>query len=220
MGGVSSFIGNTVGKVFGGITGTTQQAQAATQAAATQAASAQQGVDEQRRQFDKMVQLMSPYVSAGQIAMEQQGNLLGLGGATAQQQALSNLESSPQFAEMLRQGENAILQNASATGGLRGGNIQAALAQYRPQVLSDMINQQYTNLSGLTQMGQAAAAGQASAGMNTASNIGSLLGQQGAAIAGGQIAAGGAVRQNFKDLMSIGGAYAGAGGASGIAKLF
>lgn len=206
-----SAVGNFLGDTLGGITGAKQAAAGAEQAAGTQAVSAQQGIEEQRRQFDKFIELMSPYVSAGSSAIGQQQALIGLSGAGAQQQAISGIEQSPQYLEMVRQGENALLQNASATGGLRGGNVQAALAQYRPQILSDLINQQYGKLGGISQLGQASAAGQASAGIGSASNIGNLLGQQGAAIAGGQLAKGQVVGQTFKNVMGIGGAASGAG---------
>ena len=82
------------------------------------------------------------------------------------------------------------MQNASATGGLRGGNTQAALAQFRPQLLNQLINQRYQNLAGMTALGQNAAAGTGNAGMQTASNISNLYQQTGAAQAGAALAQG------------------------------
>lgn len=199
-----SSIGKAIGKVVGGITGSSAAAEGAEKAAGTQAAASQAGIDEQRRQFDKIVELMSPYATAGTGALGQQQAILGLSGASAQQAAISGIEQSPYFQAATRQGETAILQNAAATGGLRGGNTQGALAQFRPALLNQLIQQQYGNLGGLTQIGQAAAAGQASAGQAAGANIASLLGQQGSALAGGQLAAGGAQRQAFGDLLGIG----------------
>jgi hypothetical protein len=91
-----------------------------------------------------------------------------------------------------------MLQRASATGGLRGGNIQAALAQFRPQMLQQAIEQQYGRLGGfagtglgvteqLYRGGQASAANQASAAGTMGANVSNLLGQQGAAQAGGAL---------------------------------
>jgi len=165
-------------------------ASAAKSAAGTQAASAQAGIDEQRRQFDLTQKLLGPYAQAGEGALSAQQALIGLAGPEAQAAAIRNIEMSPQFTSMVAQGENAMLQNASATGGLRGGNTQAALAQFRPNLLSGLIQQQYQNLGGLTTTGANAAAGVGSAGMQTGANVGNLLQQQGAATAGGQIAAG------------------------------
>lgn len=198
-----SFIGDFIGDVVGGITGAKQAGQAAEAGARTQAAAAEKGIEEQRRQFDALVQLMSPYVEAGTGAMGQQQALIGLQGAEAQKQAIAGFEQSPLFQSMTQQGENAILQNASATGGLRGGNVQAALAQFRPQALNALIEQQYGRLGDLTSLGQASAAGQAASGMTSASNIGNLLANQGAAIAGGQVARGNVTRQAFSDGLNI-----------------
>lgn len=223
-----SFIGNAIGSVVGGITGARQQGKAAESAAQTQAAASNLAIDEQRRQFDILTELLRPYVEAGQPALQQQQSLIGLRGAPEQQQAIGALEQSPLFQAKVRQGEEALLQQASATGGLRGGNIQAALAQFRPQMLESQIAQQYSRLGGLTELGQQSAAGQGTAGMEIAGAIGDLLAQRGAALAGGQLAAGSANRQSFSDILKIGGlaatarafgafggAGAGAGGAAG-----
>lgn len=204
-----SFVGKAIGSVVGGITGAKAAGKAAEAGAATQAAAAQAGIDEQKRQFDKLVELMSPYVTAGTGAMAEQQALIGLKGQEAQAAAVAQQEQSPIFQALTQQGENAILQNASATGGLRGGNVQAALSQFRPQVLNSLIEQQYGRLGGFTKLGQASAAGQAEQGMASADSISNLLANQGAATAGGQIAKGNVVRQSFGDLMSI--AKAGAG---------
>ena len=199
-----SFIGDFLGDTIGGITGAKQAGKAAESAGRTQAAAAEKGIAEQRRQFDALIELMAPYVGAGAGALGQQEALIGLQGAEAQQQAIGGFEQSPIFQAMTRQGEEAILQQASATGGLRGGNVQAALSQFRPQVLNALIEQQYNRLGGLSTLGQASAAGQASQGMASASNIANLLANQGAAIAGGQMARGGVTRQAFGDLLNIG----------------
>ena len=204
-----SFVGKAIGSVVGGITGAKQAGKAAEAAAATQAAAAQAGIDEQKRQFDQLVKLMSPYVTAGTGAMAEQQALIGLKGQEAQAAAVAQQEQSPIFQALTQQGENAILQNAAATGGLRGGNVQAALSQFRPQVLNSLIEQQYNRLGGFTRTGQAAAAGQAEQGMASADSISNLLANQGAATAGGQIAKGNVVRQSFGDLLSIGKAASG-----------
>jgi len=179
-------VGPVVGSQIGGAIGGAIEGDKATgQASNIQASSAQAGIDEQRRQFDAIQKLLQPYSKAGEGALGQQQALLGLSGAPAQQQAIAGLQQSPQFTAMLKQGENAMLQNASATGGLRGGNTQAALAQFRPALLAQTIQDQYARLGGLTSVGQNAAAGVGNAGMQTGSNISNLMQQQGAARAGG-----------------------------------
>lgn len=192
--------------VVGGVV----QSKSASKAAAAQTQAADRGVEEQRRQFDAVRELLSPYVEAGDVALEQQMALGGMSGREAQREAISAIESGQEFQALTQQGEEAILQSAAATGGLRGGNTQAALAQFRPQVLSSLINQQYSRLGGMTALGQQSAAGVGTAGMQTGQNIANLYGQQGAAAAGSALASG----QAFGNVMGSIGQYAG-GIASG-----
>lgn len=198
-------VGKAIGSVIGSITGASQSADAAESAASTQAASAQAAIDEQKREYDSIVQMMSPYLNAGTTALTSQQNLLGLNGNDAQQTAINNIQNSSAYQTALKQGENSILQNASATGGLRGGNTQAALEQYSPTLLNQMVQQQYSNLGGLTSLGQSSAALQANAGQNTSNQVSSLLQQQGAATAGGQIAQGNTTSSAFNSLLQLGG---------------
>lgn len=163
------------------------QGEAAKSASEAQAGSAQAGIDEQRRQFDAVQKLLEPYVQAGPEALKQQQAFLGLQGPEAEQAAIERIRGGETFKALSQQGEEAMLQRASATGGLRGGNIQGALAQFRPALLSSLIEQQYGRLGGMTELGQQSAAGVGTAGMQTGQRISGLLGEQGAAIAGGQI---------------------------------
>lgn len=188
MSGIATAV--VAGSVITGYMSSEAQSSAAETAAGAQTAASEAGIAEQRRQFDAVRELLKPYVEAGTGAIGAQQNLIGLGGAAAQQQAISSLEKSPQFQMLMKQGENALLQNASATGGLRGGNLQAALAQFRPQILSQLIESQFGKLGSLSGLGQASAAGQAAAAQQTGSDIATLLGQTGAAQAGAALAAG------------------------------
>lgn len=198
--------------LVGGIYSANRQSNAASDAAGQQAASAQQGIDEQRRQFDAIQKLLSPYVSQGNTALTAQGNLTGLNGADAQQAAIAALQTSPQFTALQQQGESRILANASATGGLRGGNTQAALAQFSPALLSATINDQYARLGGLSSMGLGAATQTGNFGQASTSNVQQLLQQQGAALAGGSLAQGRAQAGYANAITGAIGAYAGMGG--------
>jgi hypothetical protein len=201
-----------IGKAIGQLTGAQDQADAASQAAGTQAASAQAGINEQGRQFDALQKLMTPFVEAGTQGLSGQQSLLGLNGADAQHNSIYSIRTGPQFQSMLQQGENSILSNASATGGLRGGNTQAALAQFSPQLLSQLIDSQYSKLGGLTSLGQNSAAGVGNAGMQTGANVANLLQQQGAATAGGQLAQGGVAASGINTGLQALGMYKGLGG--------
>lgn len=191
--------------------GAKKSGDAAKDAADAQSESSEAGIAEQQRQFDKLTELLAPYVNAGTGALTGQQNILGLNGAEAQANAINGIENSAYFQSTARQGESAILQNASATGGLRGGNTQGALAQFRPQLLNQLVQQQYQNLGGITALGQNSAAQQGNAGMQSANNISGLLAQQGQAQAGGYIGAANATNQGINNLLQLGGAAYGAG---------
>lgn len=117
-------------------------------------------------------------------------------GMEQQRQAIQQIEQGPLFQELARQGEAALLANASATGRRGAEDTQSALARYRPQLLNQLIDQTYARLGGLTNVGQtaaqnllnigqASAAGTGAAAIQTGGAIGNLLAQQGAARAAG-----------------------------------
>ena len=205
--------------ILGGIMGSDSQSSAAADASGAQVQAAQLGIAEQRRQFDALRELLKPYSAAGTGALTAQQNLIGLNGTGAQSQAIEALQNSPMFAALAKQGEAGILQNASATGGLRGGNVQGALAQFRPAMLAQAINDQYSRLGGITAIGQNAAAGVGNAGMSSATAISNLLSQQGAAQAGAALAQGKADANMWSGITGAIGQVAGSGGFSNIGNL-
>jgi hypothetical protein len=209
-----SFIGSAIGSVLGGITGATKSAKGAQQAAQLQATAADKAIAAQREFNDANVSRQQPFVNAGTSSLAAQMSLIGLNGTTGQQDAISALLTSPEYTTSVRQGEESILANASATGGLRGGNTQNSLANFRSDLVGNLINQQYNRLGGLTALGQNAAAGVGNAGVATAGNIGDLLSRQGAALAGGQIAAGNAQTNALNGALSLG------SGVASILKAF
>lgn len=178
------------GAIVTGVGGYLAQKGAAEQASGAQREASQAAIAEQRRQQAEAERLLAPYMQAGQGALGQQQALLGLAGPEAQRAAIAQLEQGPQFQAMVEQGETGILQNAAATGGLRGGNTQAALAQFRPAMLSQLIQQQMAGLGGLAGMGQQSAAGVAGFGQRGAEQVMGQLGAQGQAAAGAAMAQG------------------------------
>jgi hypothetical protein len=204
--------------VVGGsqLIGSTMQASAAGEAAGIQAGAAEAGIAEQRRQFDALQALLKPYTEAGVPALEAQQAFLGLRGPEAERAAIERISGGERFQELTRQGEEALLQRASATGGLRGGNVQAALAQFRPQVLNQLIEEQYGRLGGMTKLGQSSAAGVGAAGMESGTNVANLLAQQGAARAGGEIGQARAYGQLFNLPGQLLGFQYGAGKTPGL----
>jgi hypothetical protein len=200
------------------VLGSGAASRAANRATDAQVAASNAAIEEQRAAREQMRQLLSPYVEAGGPALQELMGLAGLGGPGSQQAAFQQQEQSPLFQGMLQQGENAILQNASATGGLRGGNVQGALSQFRPALLNQFIEQQYGRLQGIAGMGQNAAAGVGAGGMMTANQIGGQLGNIGSAQAGGALARGQAQSNMFgaigQGIGQIGGLFGGLSGGN------
>jgi hypothetical protein len=199
-------------QLIGGLMG----ADAAESAASAQAGASEAGIAEQRRQFDLMRQLLQPYTQAGAPALQAQQAMLGLGGPEAEAAQIAAAERSPTYQAMLRKGEESMLQRASATGGLRGGNMQAALAQFRPQLLAQELENRYNRFAGLTALGQQSASGVGTAGIQTGANVANLEAQRGAALAGGHLGQAQAFSGLLNAPMTLLGMQYGAGGKMGL----
>jgi hypothetical protein len=217
MGIATAIIGSSI---IGGLMSSKAQKSAAKSASQAQTQAADQGIAEQRRQFDALQKLMAPYVAGGTTALTRYNALSGLAGPEAQQSILDQIQAGPEFGSLVRSGEEAILQSASATGGLRGGNTQAALAKFRPEILSSLIRDEYSRLGGMISMGQNAAAGVGNAGMNTGTNIANLYGEVGAAQAGGALARGQATADMWGNVAGAVGLTAGLGGFGNLGSMF
>jgi hypothetical protein len=197
--------------VVGGYMSSEAQRSAASSAADSQDAASRRAIAAQQGAMGDLKAQLVPYTSAGVQAIQGQQDLLGLGAPGAQTEAIQKISQGEQFKSMAKEGENAILQNASATGGLRGGNTQGALAQFRPQLLNQLIDQQYNRLGGLTSIGQNAAAGVGNAGISTGQGIGANLNNMGAAQAGQALAYGKADAQMWGGVSGSVGQLAGMG---------
>lgn len=203
MSGVALAVG--LGTAAAGAIGANQQKKAAQGAVNAQIEAGDKAIAEQQRQFDAFQKVLSPYVQGGESGFGGMLDLLGLSGQEKQQAAIAGIEESPLFQSLAKQGEEAILANASATGGLRGGNTQGALAQFRPSLLDNLINRRFQQYSQVAELGQASAAGVGAAGLQTGANVGNIYQNQGEAIGQGLIARGQANAAPFNALASMGG---------------
>jgi len=107
------------------------------------------------------------------------GDLIGINGDPAAQSALDRLKASPLYTSLFNTGEEAVLQNAAATGGIRGGNTQRGLAEFGADTFAKVIQQQLGNLGGLAGIGMGATDASAAASTNNMNNIIALLSQMG-----------------------------------------
>jgi hypothetical protein len=114
----------------------------------------------------------------------------GMSADEAQRQAIESIKKGSQFKELADQGEYGILSNAAATGGLRGGNTQGALAQFRPALLQQLIDKNIADLGGLVGIGGNAAGSLGTAAMGQGQAVGTMLADSGAARAAGVLGSG------------------------------
>jgi len=205
-----SFIGN----LLGDITGTNQQAKAAQQAS-------QQQIAYQQQALQQMQQNLAPYQAIGTSVLPQlltslgyqgqfgsNGQLTGVSGQGFQFNP-SNLENTPGYQFTLGQGLNTVNNQQSAMGLNNSGAQGKALANYATGLAQNTYNQQYQNalntyqtnasqLGGLLNLGQNAAAGVGNAAYNA-------YGAMGNAASAGTVAAGNQASNTFNSLLGAAG---------------
>jgi len=163
--------------LVGGVLQSEATKSGAKRAAAATTTGVEAGIAQQDKQFERLNTLLAPHVQAGQRALQGQEDILGTAGPEAQQLAIQGIEESPQFGSLVEQSEEALLQNASATGGVRGGNLIGALQRNRPNILNDLIERQFARLGSISQLGQASAAGVGAGAIQTGFGAANLIGQ-------------------------------------------
>lgn len=129
-----------------------------------------QSAQTQMDMYNQGQQAVQPYQQAGAQSLEQMQGLMTQQG---QNQFAQDYTQGPMFQQFQNQAEQATLRNASATGGLRTGQSNVALATIAPQLINQAYQQKMQGLQGMASMG-AQSAGQ-TAGLAT--NVGSNVGQ-------------------------------------------
>lgn len=143
---------------------------------------------------------LTPYTTGAQGA---------LSSADAQQQAITGLQNGPLYQSLYKNGQDTILNNAAATGGLRGGNTQRSLANFGSDTLTQVIQNQLANLGGISSTGQGAAGTLGNLGASSSNNISALLSQNGQAQSGGILANAGIQNNAINGISkSLGGLFA------------
>lgn len=118
-------------------------------------------------------------------ALEQQQALLGLSGVEAQQTAFTGLEDSPGQQFLRKRAQRNLVRNASAIGGLGGGNVRSALVEQGVGFAQQDLQNQFGRLGQLAGQGQSATVSTGQFGAQAASNI-----QQGLNLVGSTRASG------------------------------
>jgi hypothetical protein len=133
-------------------------ASAAGDAADAQSASAASNLALATKQYNTLQGQISPYLSAGQTGLTGYQDLLGANGNGAQGAAIGDIKNGAQYQGLMQTGNENVLANASATGGLRGSNTSNTLANTGISTLNNLITQKLAGYQGLIGAGQSALA--------------------------------------------------------------
>ena len=168
-----------VGDIWDDLTGKSQ-ANAAMQASAQQ-------LGFQRDALDYLKQANAPALEAQKFGLQ------GLMDYYQNPQAfMDTVQQSPYFNYMQGQQEEALLRNAAATGGLRGGATQQALMQQAPNLAMQLAQQRLGGLGQLAGIG------------NGSANIANQLNAMGQTQAQGTVGAQTARSQGTQNLFNLG----------------
>lgn len=206
---------------IGGLLGGGAAKKASRQAEAAQVAAYNRGIDTQNAQFQTTRADFEPYRQAGLQGLSGVQNLTGSNGIPAQNTAIEELKASPFYQQLFSNGQNTMLANASASGGLRGGDFQGASMDFGRDTLMAAIERQLASLGGLAGMGMGATESVANFGQQNANNVTGLLGQIGGAKASGALTRGGINAQMWNNAggfldSGVGKFMGGMGGGGGI----
>lgn len=171
--GLFSGILQGLGGIFGDIIGAKSNSHAIAHATNQQISGINQAIGEQQGQMVQNRTDEAPYTGFGAQSVGGLGDLLGLNGTDAASKAIAALKASPMFQSLFNTGQEAVLQNASATGGVRGGNAQGALYELGSNTLSDVIQNQIKSLFGGAQIGANATGNLINVNQQGANNISS-----------------------------------------------
>lgn len=174
-------------KFLGSLLGNRSLKKGSRRAEAAILAASEKAIAENQRQFGVTQANFEPFLQAGRSALGAQGDLMGINGTPQQQTAIDALKASPLYQSIFRNGEETLLQNGSATGGMRGGNMQRGLADFGADTLSSVIQQQLAQLGGMSGMGLGATGDLGRFGAANAGALSNLYGVQGSARAGGAL---------------------------------
>lgn len=181
-------------------------ANAAKSAAGTQAAAANNATGAEQAIFNQTQQNIQPWIAGGSNALNALQQALGIvpggtGGINA-----TGFQGSPGYQFQLQQGTNAIINNASATGGI-GGNTLKALQTYGTGLANQDWYNYLSQLYNLSGQGASAAGGLGGIASALATNIGNNITNAGNANAAGTVgtanAVTGGINSSLNNLLSL-----------------
>lgn len=204
---VGSLIGGAIGAV-GSIVGGNQAAKAQKQAARLQA-----------QQFQQTKQLLSPYTTAGEGALDAYETSVGLNGLDQQREFFNNFQTDPGWEASLNYATRGLENMNAISGRGYGGNVIAGLGDYLQKNMLDAYKTRQSQLGGLVDTGRGAAQSLAGFGQQSAAAQGQMLANAGYYQGAGIANAGNAIMKGLGNAGQIS-AYGQGAGLSGAGGNF
>lgn len=180
------------------------QGRASSKASKAQAQAGREAIFEQRQARGEAQELAQPFVDLGVQAGGQLQNFLA-------DPTAGLAEINPIVDILRRQGFEQIQESAAAQGRLGAGGTLQDLTQFSSDLATTAVpqlqNQRFNQLFNVASLGQNAAAGQGTQALQTASNVGNLLGNIGQAQAQGAISQGQAITGTLQNVAGAAGAF-------------
>jgi len=147
---------------------------------------------QQRRQFNETRELLSPFVQAGELALEDLQASLGLSGEEAQRAFFEDFQTDAGFEAASQFGLDQV-QDRFELSGRSGGNLLSALSDRARRDLLGQFQLRQAQLGQLAGIGQGAASSLAGAGESSAARQGQFIANAGQLTGNALVGAGNAV---------------------------
>lgn len=197
------FVSDAVGDVFGSITGSTQAAEGAQEAARIQAESGREAIARQEVAAGRAQEFFEPFAGVSERGVEASQFL-----ANPQAQ-FDFLQNNPLFNLALENANQRTLQTASAGRRLSFGDTLQQLSSNALLSAQPLIDRQRQDVAGLLDLGTNVAGSRANIEQGLGTNVSNLSTQIGNVLASGRIAAGQERAQTFGSVIGLGGAVGG-----------
>lgn len=172
----AALLGGSILGAGASLFGASKQSKAVSNAADEAAAVQREALGLQRDAMGLARQDLAPYREVGVPALGAMQNAAGVNGPAGHAQALQDFQASPGYQFQFDEGMRAVNAGAAAQGMSNSGATLKALQARGQQLANQDFSQYYNRLAGLAQIGQASAAGTASAGIQSANAQGNILG--------------------------------------------
>jgi hypothetical protein len=183
----------------------------------TAASAANQAAQQQAQIRSENTANMRPYMDAGNSALTQYMNAVGLNGSSAQAGYFSAQQDDPGYSRVLDAGNDAIMKRQAALGmGGNQANTLSAISDYSGNLRNQFDQQRLSQLGGLVDTGRTSASSLAQTSTASGAQQGALLSQAGQSQGGAYNALGQAANTGIQNYLNYNAYQNGRGGSNNL----